>query len=349
MRLIMGVECIIYLSMKVALKRGGGREKNIRGVLELLEEELRARVKGRILLKPNLTDHKRSPANTSPETLEVILEFLSDFDEIEVIHIGDGSGGAFFSGKSTWDVVREMGYEALKRYPKVELVNLDELPHPIEIEVRTVRGPATIRVAELNYDFIASVAIPKTHDFVIYTGALKNMMGAIHPEDRIKVHGLTMDDLPYLESRSPVPVWLKKFLRGILPAGLFAKMAWHERVYLASVRKIHSNLFAFLKVLRPDFAIIDGFWGMEGNGPVNGAPYLHDFAVASFDPLAADALAVRLMGFSPEEVGYLKLLAEAKIGALEGEPLGDALEGLERKYRPHRLYYLQKLWKKLHP
>ncbi len=333
--------------MKVALKWGGGRENNIKGVLKLFEKELRERVKGKILLKPNLTSHKRGPANTSPETLEVILDFLSDFDEIETIHIGDGSGGAYYAGISTWDVIKEMGYEVLRRYPKVELVNLDEFPHTIEIEVDTIRGRDTVRVAELHYDFIISVAIPKTHDFVIYTGALKNMMGAIHPEDRIKIHGLTKDDTPFIWSKSPVPTWLKKFLESILPAKLFARLAWHERVYLVSVRKIHKNLAAFLKILRPDFTVIDGFWGMEGNGPIDGAPVLHDFAVASFDPLSADVLCMRLMGFDPNEVGYIWLLAREGLGSLEFEIVGDSPERLEKKYRPHRWYYLQKLWKRL--
>jgi uncharacterized protein (DUF362 family) len=71
----------------------------------------------------------------------------------------------------------------------------------------------------------------------------------------------------------------------------------------------------------PDFAIIDGLEGMEGNGPISGTPVDHRIAMASFDPVAMDSMAVRLMGIPLEDVGYLNYLAAAGIGNIDRDKI----------------------------
>ena len=61
-------------------------------------------------------------------------------------------------------------------------------------------------------------------------------------------------------------------------------------------------------------AVIDGFEGMEGNGPVGGTPIDHRVCVASPDWLAADRVAVELMGIDYAKVGYLNFCANAGLG-----------------------------------
>jgi uncharacterized protein (DUF362 family) len=48
--------------------------------------------------------------------------------------------------------------------------------------------------------------------------------------------------------------------------------------------------------LHPDLAVIDGFTGMEGNGPTLGTPVDHRVCVVSRDWLAADSVGIELMG-----------------------------------------------------
>jgi uncharacterized protein (DUF362 family) len=57
--------------------------------------------------------------------------------------------------------------------------------------------------------------------------------------------------------------------------------------------------------VRPDYAIVDGIVGMEGNGPISGTPIASNVLVFGNDPVATDTVAARLMGFDPEKVPYL--------------------------------------------
>ena len=48
--------------------------------------------------------------------------------------------------------------------------------------------------------------------------------------------------------------------------------------------------------VRPDFSIVDGIVGMEGNGPLQGSPKACGVLVLGEDPVAVDATCSRIMG-----------------------------------------------------
>ena len=85
-------------------------------------------------------------------------------------------------------------------------------------------------------------------------------------------------------------------------------------------------------------AVIDGWFGMEGNGPVDGTPVEMGLALANTDFVAADALGASLMGFDPSEVGYMTY-ARGRLG--EGDlskirVVGEEPSLFRKKFRPHR-------------
>src|SRR6266851_559818 len=55
----------------------------------------------------------------------------------------------------------------------------------------------------------------------------------------------------------------------------------------------------------PDFAIVDGIVGMEGNGPIQGNPKPCGVLVLGDDPVAVDATCARIMGLVPERIDHL--------------------------------------------
>jgi uncharacterized protein (DUF362 family) len=55
------------------------------------------------------------------------------------------------------------------------------------------------------------------------------------------------------------------------------------------------------------FALVDGIVGMEGNGPIQGAPKHAGVLVAGRDPVAVDATCCRIMRIDPLKIGYLQL------------------------------------------
>jgi uncharacterized protein (DUF362 family) len=71
---------------------------------------------------------------------------------------------------------------------------------------------------------------------------------------------------------------------------------------------------------RPDFAIVDGIVGMEGNGPIQGRPKASGVLVFGDDPVAVDATCCRVMGLRPEGVKYL-----AQAGTLLGHVQADKI------------------------
>ncbi|MCX6644185.1 MAG: DUF362 domain-containing protein, partial [Candidatus Bathyarchaeota archaeon] len=63
-------------------------------------------------------------------------------------------------------------------------------------------------------------------------------------------------------------------------------------------------------VLKPALTLIDGFVGMEGKGPTDGAPVKMDLIIAGKDVVATDATAARVMGFDPMEISHIRTAAQ---------------------------------------
>jgi hypothetical protein len=85
---------------------------------------------------------------------------------------------------------------------------------------------------------------------------------------------------------------------------------------------------------------------MEGDGPVDGTSVVMKTAIASVDPLKADGAGARLIGFEPEDIGYLYYLQnEEHMGdySLEGL-VGDNLNQIRKRFRRHGTYDIQSQW-----
>lgn len=79
---------------------------------------------------------------------------------------------------------------------------------------------------------------------------------------------------------------------------------YHNHPYIDLI--VHDLVLA----VRPDLNIIDAFYGMEKNGPVQGSDIDTGYRVISNNPIQADVYAASTIGFPPEKVGYLRLLCK---------------------------------------
>jgi uncharacterized protein (DUF362 family) len=81
--------------------------------------------------------------------------------------------------------------------------------------------------------------------------------------------------------------------------------------------------------VRPDYAIVDGIVGMEGNGPISGTPVASNVLVFGDDPVATDVVGASVMGFDPQKVTYLaeaaRFLGQGDMDRIrsEGEDVDD--------------------------
>lgn len=302
---------------QAALIAGESRADNVFKALKLIEPQIRAGLarKKRVLLKPNLVVVNNQLAATHVECLEGILEFLKPIVKDEIL-IGDSPAG----GQAT-EAFDNYKYHQLAARYKVRFINFDEA----ETELRHVSDhrhqPQAIRMVKPMLDpdtYIISAAVMKTHDRAICTLSLKNV-----------TVGSAIKD--------------KEFRWG-------GNKGSNDKIFIHGGPRneaIHWNLFSLAKLIKPDLAVVDGYQGMEHNGPVVGTAVDHKVVVASTDFVAADRICVDLMGFDFQQVGYLAFCDRAGLGRgdlAQIELLGEKIEPHVRKYRPHDTFEQQLEW-----
>lgn len=143
-----------------------------------------------------------------------------------------------------------------------------------------------------------------------------------------------------------VTLSLKNYAVGSLTSG-------HKGRIHQGYAAINLNLCKLAPLVAPHLAVLDGYRAMEGNGPNNGRAVDWRLAVASTDFVAADTVTCRLMGFDPDQVGYLYYCRLKGYGQGDMEAIeivGNAsLEQLQRKFQPHSSYQRQLAWRIPHP
>lgn len=88
-------------------------------------------------------------------------------------------------------------------------------------------------------------------------------------------------------------------------------------------------------VVKPALTVVDGFVGMEGNGPIDGDPVRMDVIVAGEDVVAVDATCCRVMGFDPYEVKHVLRAHERGLGEIDDvEIVGEKVETVMRRFKP---------------
>jgi uncharacterized protein (DUF362 family) len=204
----------------------------------------------------------------------------------------------------------------------VKFLDLDEEPTKLRYVSDHRLQPQPVRMSMLLLDpetYIISAAVPKTHDRAVVTLSLKNIVVGAAKKDRTFRWG------PGSKGQND-----KRIIHGG-PGN----------------EAINYNLFQLAQQLRPDLAVIDGYEGMQHNGPVSGTPVDHKIAIASTDWLAADRMAVDLMGFDFKKIGYLSFCAGHGMGQADlsrVEIVGEKMADHMRKYKPHDTVERQYEW-----
>ncbi|RLE63923.1 MAG: hypothetical protein DRJ38_06440, partial [Thermoprotei archaeon] len=114
-------------------------------------------------------------------------------------------------------------------------------------------------------------------------------------------------------------------------------------------KAINLSLAYLATFLMPKLALIDGYIGMEGDGPIGGRPIKLGLALGGRNALTVDAATAALMGFNPRDIGYFNYLSEWGYGCIDPEKL--EVVGLEdwlkyrRCFEPHSTYRHQLNWR----
>jgi uncharacterized protein (DUF362 family) len=295
------------LPARVSLIKGSDRKQVIFDSLKLVEDEVFAAIGDKdVLVKPNMAVSKNPLAVTHVDAVRGVLEFLRPYYKRPIII---GESGVF----NTLEGYKNNGYEALEKEHNVKLVDLNASSSISYYVFGREQNPQPVRLISSFLDpqvYVISLARMKTHDCVLVTLSLKNVLMAAPLND-------------YQQSD-------KGYLHGPAPA----------------VNDIlHFNLFHMAHKVWPGLAVIDGYEAMEGDGPAWGTPFEAKVALASTDPLAADTVATRIMGFNPQKILYLRAMHEEGLGqgnpekiTLLGTPLDQCLYKFKANKRLAELY-----------
>jgi uncharacterized protein (DUF362 family) len=338
---------------KVSLVKGPDRYNNIKKALNLIGSDLN-KIRGRkqILIKPNLTATNNKFANTDVKAVEAVIDFLLDsFSELNnsQFTILEGSGSAYYEKVTTREVFKKFGYfDLVKKYKNVKLECIEDFSDFSELEIMSIASHEKIKIVKrfFDFDFRISVAVPKVHNYAIATFGIKNMAGLIKQEDKSLLHGLRTPSAPDAKTIfTYIPTSVIAWMRRRFPE--LVNLIFKKSIaYMKATKVIHRNVVDLATVTLPDLVVLDGFYCMDGNGPVDGFPVELGVAVCSADPLKADGIGARLIGLQPQDIGYLYYLQEQGVGdyslaGLVGEDLGQ----VQKIFKLHPTYNIQKNWK----
>ena len=169
-------------------------------------------------------------------------------------------------------------------------------------------------------NFVVSVSRMKTHDRIVATLSLKNVAFGAPVKDPGFSYG--KDRVEGSKTDKPIP---------------------HGNGF----RGINFNLFNIAYQIRPDLAFIDGYDGMEGDGPTNGTIVDHRVCVAGLDWLSVDRIGLELMGVNPANIGYMNYCAGAGMGQFDInkiEVIGEKVANHIKTYKLSRNYDKQLQW-----
>jgi len=308
---------------RVALTNGDNRTDNIFRALKSLDKEIAQSIGNRrVVIKPNNVSADNQLASTHADALDGILEFLKSIGKLDNTIIAESALSPTMQG------FQNFGYTKLADKYKVKLVDLDqEKFQTIMAFNETDAKPHPVRVSSIlanqEDNFIISACMLKTHNFAIATMSIKNII---------------------LGSALKLPNPNATGGRGGRGGGGSDKPILHG----GGSHGINTNLAMLAPMLHPSLSVIDGFEGMEGDGPINGTRVDHRVCVVSTDYLAADTVGATLMGINPADMGYLTYLASAKVGESDlskMEILGGPVEKLAKKYQLGTSIQNQLKWK----
>ena len=330
----------------VALDRSESRYQSVAAVLAKIADRIDLSGASRLLIKPNFVSADRQLAATHVDAVRAVLDFVRQrYDG--PITVADGPAIA-----SAREAFANFGYEPLRDEYGVDLRDLNEdQTIPVQVYDRRLR-PMTVLMARsvVESDYRISVGPPKVHDVVIVTLAIKNMvMGALtNPlagRDRGRASRLLERAAQVVPNRlhySPLAEWAKGALLGSSHGS--SKLAMHQ-----GHTAINLNLALVAPYVWPQLAVIDGWQGMEGEGPNAGDAVDWRVAAAGTDALAVDVLTASLMGFDPDSVGYLHHCRRMGLGVglLERIDVVSRIRPseLRHRFRPHPAYHRQLSWR----
>ncbi|HHW31615.1 MAG TPA: DUF362 domain-containing protein [Clostridiaceae bacterium] len=240
-----------------------------------------------VVITPNwvLPKGPETADTVGQESLRTVIRFAKENNPRRIV-VATGS-----AGKSTAEVMNQVGYEKIIQEEQVEFVDLNHGPF-----TRISLNHNSPNATNLNklYDemtFLISFAQLKLHSEATITAAIKNIALGWPPTEE---HG-------------------------------------HPKKNLGIHNDLHGFIRAMAEKIPIDLSIVSANPAMIGTGPHTGIPKHTGIVISGTDPVAVDTVGARLLGFKNQAVRYLWDLKNINIGIgdvekmnIQGLQLSDA-------------------------
>jgi len=298
------------LKYTVSVVRSNSHYDGVSSALKLIEGQIDAGVEGkkRVLIKPNFVSTRRQLAATHVDAVKAVLDTLRRHYAGKITVAEGPSFGRLEDG------LRNFNYIQLKDSYDIEFLDLNEDEYAEVEALDQDLKPMKLRMSKtvIKSDYRISVAVPKTHDRFIATLSVKNMaVGSLIGHYKGRVHfGYSYQD--------------------------------------GSLKAANLNIAKMAQKVMPCLGVVDGYVGMEGRGPGSGEQVDFRVAAASIYPVSLDAVMAEIMGFNPQDIGYLHFLHEwtkCPIDPDTVEILGVSVKEVARRFKHHPRYRDMLQWK----
>jgi len=319
----------------VAILKGENRKQIIKEVLKKIENRI-PNISGRIMIKPNFLSANNLLASTTPETLEVVVDFFRTKFPQNEIYISEGA-------HVSEEYIEKYKIRELEKKYKVKVfsIDYDEKDWKI-IEFEDLVGKkCDVRISNTysTADYIVSLTVPKTHANIGVSLSMKNLVGIIHKEDRPKFHGLSENVPQKIKDkykRQPydrddkIGYYFMK-LRSLLP--ITRRTSQNLKAGGQIVRR---NLYNLYKNIKPNLCIIDGFDGMQGNGPWNGENAYLKTVIVGDNTVATDLVACKIMGQPLQDIGYTNYIENIEQYTKDTKIIGNTIDEVKKEFKSHK-------------
>jgi uncharacterized protein (DUF362 family) len=301
----------------VAIVKGDVRRKIVCDALNAIDHQIRPAIQRKkyVAIKVNNVSTFNQLAATHVDAIWGILDYLQPKYKMPVMVV-ESSAGETMQGYQNFGYVKMAADSAARNVSLIDL-NAEGKYQVIplidyDLHVQTVRLAARLLDPDA---YVICACMLKTHNTAVATLSIKNM-----------VLGAPLHNAP-----KETPRWNDK------------------RKYHVGVRQTHYNMLLTAQKLRPNWGatVIDGFEGMEGNGPASGTPVASRIAIASTDYVAADRVGVECMGMNPAWPGYLNYCGQAGLGNYDIDKIdviGEKIADVKKPYRMHADLDRELLW-----
>ena len=290
----------------VSIAQGEDRRKNVYNALMAIDKDLQAKMKGKsyVVIKPNFVNTVNQLAGSHADAARGILDYLDARFNGPVV-IAEASAGDTNQGYDNFKFRALVGEYKKQQLQLIDLNDEGKFERVALLDKDLHIVPCRLAARLMDPEaFVISSAMLKTHNTAVASLSIKNMvLGA-----------------PLHNARTETTRWNEK------------------RKFHVGLRMTHYNMMVTATRLNWHASVIDGFEGMEGNGPSSGTPVPSRIAVVSTDYVAADRVAAECMGIDPEWLGYVKYSGQTGLGQFDPakiDVIGAKVADVKKPYRMH--------------